>query len=182
MNNRKRNKTKSRIKLAYIELLKSNNPLDISVSEVCLKSDVNRSTFYEYYSNISDLIEDIIKDQINSISKANRVLYDKFYIDNITGPEDVKKYMLNISSNDTLIRLIKSSESKKFEVSIIKAQCEYEINRYKIEDYEARLRVTYRNYGVLSIIFRWIIEGNNADIDTISNILYKEIKKTECYE
>ena len=176
---RKRNKTKSKIRKAYGELLLEKGPLGMTILDICKKSDINRSTFYEYYSSIDMLINDVIHEQVNAISKVNRSLYDKFYIDNMSGPGSVKKYMENIASNEILISLIKSKESRRFKAEIMHAQCEYEIKKYRIYDFEKQLQVIYRNSGVLIIIFRWIEKERGYDINTVADLLYEQIRKTE---
>ena len=98
----KRNKTKARIKKAYCELLLNSSPLEVTISEICKRSEINRSTFYEYYSCLDELIEHVIRDQVALISKVNKSLYDRFYAENFTGPESVKKYMENFANNEVL--------------------------------------------------------------------------------
>ncbi|MCQ2087554.1 MAG: hypothetical protein MJZ37_05755 [Bacilli bacterium] len=175
----KRNKTKSKIKRAYCDLLLENTPLEITISEICKKSEINRSTFYEYYSCLDELIEQVIKDQVVAISKVNKSIYDRFYIENFTGPETVKKYMENFANNAVLIKLINSKESHRFKSLIIHLQCEYEIQKYHINDFEKRLQVIYRNSGILVILFRWIEKVKGYDTDTVSKLVYKQIVKTE---
>lgn len=177
--NNKRERTKTKIKNCYISLLMTKSPLDINVSEICKKCQINRSTFYEYYSYIDSLIEDIIYDQIDAISKVNDVLYDSYYIENTTGPDYVAKYMKNIAGNEVLMRFIKSNESNRFKAAITNAQSEYEIKRYNITDPTKRIKVMYRNSGVLAIVFGWIEKKSNCDTEEIATILYNEIRKSE---
>jgi len=175
----KRERTIEKIKKCYINLLLLKGPTDITVSEICKKSRINRSTFYKYYSYIDLLIEDIIRDQINEISKVNDVLYDQFYIENTTGPKHVAAYMQNIAGNAVLMRFIKSSDSHLFKTLITKTQCEYEINRYQIKDNARTIRIIYRNSGVLSVVYGWIAKQDETDLMEIATRLYEEIRKTE---
>ena len=54
-NNKRHQETISAIDLAFISLLKEKDLKDISVSELCEKADVNRSTFYENYTDVFTL-------------------------------------------------------------------------------------------------------------------------------
>ena len=179
---RKRLATQSKIKQAYIKLLKTHDPLNISIKEICLECNINRSTFYEYYSYIDLLIKDVIYDQIDQTSNDNNAIYDAYYFNNTTGPENVAKYMQNIANNNVLMNLIKSSEGNKFKAEITNAQCNYEINRYKIKDPQKITQVIYRNSGVLTIVFNWIEKQTEMDLKEISTMLYNEIRKTEQYK
>ena len=48
-------KTKRALRESLLYLLKEQPIQKISVSRLCEKSDINRSTFYTYYSNPMDL-------------------------------------------------------------------------------------------------------------------------------
>ena len=47
-----------------IALLNQKDFLDISVKELCIVSDINRSTFYSHYQNTYELLEDLKEDMI----------------------------------------------------------------------------------------------------------------------
>jgi AcrR family transcriptional regulator len=61
--------TKRMLKDALIEMLKEKDIYHISIRELCEKADVNRTTFYKYYSSQFDLLADMEKDLIDFISK-----------------------------------------------------------------------------------------------------------------
>lgn len=69
-NNQRRRETIAAIDAAFISLLKEKELKDISVSELCEKAEINRSTFYENYADVfalanaySEKIEKQIADQ-----------------------------------------------------------------------------------------------------------------------
>ena len=70
MNYRKKNLlTKNDIKDGFLEMLKS-LPLDkITVSDLCNKVGINRSTFYYYYDNVRRLFQDVCNDYFDSITE-----------------------------------------------------------------------------------------------------------------
>lgn len=51
-NNQHHRKTIAAIDTAFVSLLKEKELKDISVSELCERADVNRSTFYENYADV----------------------------------------------------------------------------------------------------------------------------------
>ena len=69
-NNQRRRETIAAIDAAFVSLLKGKELKDISVSELCERADVNRSTFYENYADVfalanacSEKIEKQVADQ-----------------------------------------------------------------------------------------------------------------------
>lgn len=54
----KYNNAKLKMINGMIEALKYKDILDISVKELCIVADVNRSTFYAHYNNVMELLED----------------------------------------------------------------------------------------------------------------------------
>ena len=54
--------SKKMIRESLYELMKEKPLNKISVTEICQKADVNRSTFYAYYTDIYDLHQKIIKE------------------------------------------------------------------------------------------------------------------------
>ncbi|GAK08015.1 TetR/AcrR family transcriptional regulator [Geomicrobium sp. JCM 19038] len=67
MNNktdRRVERTKRDIRLAFIELIEKHEAKDITIQEVTDLANYNRTTFYAHYSDQKGLIEDIIDDAI----------------------------------------------------------------------------------------------------------------------
>ena len=50
--------TRDKIKKAMIELMSEKDISQISVSELCQKASVNRTTFYNNYSCITDVLKE----------------------------------------------------------------------------------------------------------------------------
>lgn len=61
---------------AMLELLEEKEYEDITISDICKKAGINRSTFYAHYENIMDLVSElektIIDDFIVTFDSANR--------------------------------------------------------------------------------------------------------------
>lgn len=62
--------TKRMLKDAFIELLKETDIYHVSVRELCQRADVNRTTFYKYYGNQFDLLDDMEKDLLHMIEET----------------------------------------------------------------------------------------------------------------
>lgn len=80
--------SKKIIRESLYELMKEKPINKITVTEICEKADVNRSTFYSYYTDIYDLHQKIIKEffhmQKNVIKHIKEELSNKTDIKDIT--------------------------------------------------------------------------------------------------
>lgn len=66
-------RTKKILTEALIEILKEKNVMDVTVSELAKKADVTRTTFYQYYRDPVDMLEqlqDEIAEDIQKIVEA----------------------------------------------------------------------------------------------------------------
>ena len=69
--NRRVRMTKQLIKDALLELLEQNDLKKISVTAICETADVNRSTFYNYYSDPTDLLTEIEQEYMSMIPNGS---------------------------------------------------------------------------------------------------------------
>ena len=58
-NNKRRQQTQSRIEKVFLELLETQPLNKISVTEICARAQINRSTFYASYLDVYDLAEQL---------------------------------------------------------------------------------------------------------------------------
>lgn len=56
---------------AFYELLSIKDFIEINVSEVCMIAKIHRTTFYAYYSNLFELLEDAKNQAIEEFKKEN---------------------------------------------------------------------------------------------------------------
>ena len=63
VNNQRRKNSQNKIEKAFIELLQTKEINEITVSEICNNTNLNRSTFYANYIDIYDLADEI-KDEL----------------------------------------------------------------------------------------------------------------------
>lgn len=72
-NNRRARYTKKVVQETVLDLLESKPINNITVTEVCKKADVNRTTFYRYYEDIYHCVDDIELDFLNSVDTPEKV-------------------------------------------------------------------------------------------------------------
>lgn len=76
--------TKRLLKETLLRLLKEKDLDDISITELCRRSEINRATFYRHYTLPKDVLLDIQKDFINEIYAATQ---------HIKSETDAEKYL-----------------------------------------------------------------------------------------
>ena len=59
--------TKKMLREALIEILQTTAFQDLTITEICTKAEINRTTFYKYYSNERDLYDEIENDFLNML-------------------------------------------------------------------------------------------------------------------
>ena len=118
-NNKRRQESVGRMESAFIELLQSRELSEITVSELCKKSKLNRSTFYANYIDIYDLA-----DQIRERLEENMAgLYS----------EEIEQ---GFNSNDYLRLFRHMQENRLFYQTYFKLGYD---NNYKIMTYDRKL-------------------------------------------
>ena len=60
-------KTRQKIRLTLIELLSEKRLGEITVSELSLRAEINRKTFYRHYSDIGEVVEDLEQKMIDDL-------------------------------------------------------------------------------------------------------------------
>ena len=69
-------RSKKAIVTAFLELLSEKDYNDITVTDIALRADVNRKTFYNYYAGIhevADEIEDDLLQRFREIRPSGRI-------------------------------------------------------------------------------------------------------------
>lgn len=64
-NNKRKKDSKLKIERAFIELIQTKEINEITVTDICKKTNLNRSTFYANYIDIYDLVDKIKERMIN---------------------------------------------------------------------------------------------------------------------
>lgn len=82
MESRKTQYTKSVIRESFLSLLREKPVEKITVTELCAKADINRSTFYAHYLDVYDLKEKLEQSFFEEMSAVfHRTEWDSFMLD-----------------------------------------------------------------------------------------------------
>ncbi len=160
--------TKKRIKEAMLDCLKDTSLDHISVKRICDVADINRSTFYAYYSDPLELYALIEKEAIDGFKsttdllKANKVSYKEF----------LKQIVEYIGDNSkTFLALIHTNQEgvKHMNLSFLENENIHQlfggknINPYVMEFYLG---------GTLALITKWLESGKKESPEEIAELMF----------
>ena len=164
-NNKRRQASKESIEKAFIQLLQTKEISQITVSDLCKKTELNRSTFYANYLDIYDLA-DKIRDKLEA--EVNK-LYENELVFNCGN--DYLKLFQHIKENQifyiTYFKLGYDSEHIVNLDSISKQQISFPSDslEYHIEFHKA---------GLTAIIKTWLASGCDKSPESMVKIIQDE--------
>ena len=100
-------KTKKKIREAYIDLCLENHFHNVRIKDVYQKSGIGKTTFYKYYKNIGEVEKDIEKcyiDDLNEIIRKNN--YNNILNDEDTLPANFLDLFHYIDENQNLFQYL----------------------------------------------------------------------------
>lgn len=172
-NNKRRKESRDRIEKVFIELLQTKDLNEISVSDICKRAGLNRTTFYANYTDIYGLA-DAIRDQLE-------VAVSDLYSDEITQGFNSNNYL-------KLFRHIK--ENQIFYQTYFKLGYD---NQYKIISYDTSLAQThfqnkfiryhmeFFKAGITQIIKLWLKNGCQESPEELFDIIKSEYRGREAF-
>lgn len=178
--------SKKMIRESLYELMREKPLNKISVTEICEKADVNRSTFYSYYMDIYDLHDKIINEffsiqdsvikniklSIKEKDSLDAFSYNDFY-------EIVHHYLKTVEQNKELYKFIFNQNANN-SVHAVFAKATYQVIRDVlnplIEDSRAdelKKAFTFVTGGTTAFIMTWV----GKDCDTSLEIMSEHLAK-----
>ena len=167
-------KTKRAIYNAFVELLSEKEINHITITDISKKADINRKTFYNYYSNTYEVMEEIENLTADTFIKRLDAIEFTNMTDFLT--EIFSQFTETINSDlDFFSHLFKTNNRSILIVKIVEAIKEY--IRKRIEK-EQELDIQKFNIvadfyipGILSVYMNWFINNHNIPIEELSHIL-----------
>ena len=170
--NRKITQTKQSLAIALLQLLTTKDINSIDVSELCKLAKINRTTFYKHYSNINDVLDELITDFFT------RIKY--FFTKNIHAENTTAKVVILLQflkKNRTFIEVVMNNNfhdviiNKLYELdfvtSLLNKNLQYRKSIYVKEDYYTGFIIS----GWYAVIRKWIIERCDLDENTLARLL-----------
>ncbi len=165
-------KTKRAIRNSFAELLSEKDLNSITVSDVADKADINRKTFYNYYSGVYQVIDEIENEliclfdsEINDIDFQEAMKNPQPIFEKLTDiiNSDIEFYGYLMKSNGSISLVNKISELLKSKVKDAFAK------QISISEPKLDLIVNYSINGMLSAYQEWFNSDRKYPLDKFSN-------------
>ncbi|MGN0247645.1 MAG: TetR/AcrR family transcriptional regulator [Lachnospiraceae bacterium] len=155
---RRKRKTRQAIELALLELLGSKKIDEISISELAQAADVNRKTFYNHFSSVTEVLDNVEENFFHyifsllpeEITINNTVEIYHLLLSIIKATAPLKELLKNIFSND---------HSTAFEESLSEQLLPYIrkcMTTYQIDDAVIPYLSKYIVHGVTAMYLQFI--------------------------
>lgn len=171
-NNKRRKESQEKIERIFVELIQEKNLNEISVTDICKKANLNRSTFYANYLDVYDLA-DKIKERLEQD-------VTNLYLD-----EELNQY--NSNNFSKIFRLVKENPlffktyfKLEFDsTDTFKQDYRYDINQAKefYNDEYIDYHIEFFKAGFNAILKKWLNGGCVEPIEDLCKILSSEYSK-----
>jgi Transcriptional regulator len=158
--------TKQWILEAFIQLIHTISYNKITITSICEKAGVPRSTFYRYFNTKEDILEDYIQYFFETMS------YELKQYSHITVEDFIKLHFSFFKDNSSYFKALK------------KIHCEYIFFDYISNEQlyynfhgDNKNNVLYHAIFFTSIIFNWVISQNQPSIEYMSHLVMNLLSK-----
>lgn len=164
-------KTKRAIKNSFAQLLNEKPLNDITVSDIAVRADINRKTFYNYYAGVYEVVDEIENDLIIRIDtlltepdfevNANRpyMVFEKLTAIINKDPEFFS-YLMGMNAN--------SSMSIKL-VDMLKAKAKSILIKYlTVDEQKLDLMLEFMVTGSVAVYRQWFNSDRREPLEEIS--------------
>lgn len=167
-------KTKHAIYIAFVELLNEKDMNQITITDIAKKANINRKTFYNYYLDINEVMEEIQNLVVGAFIKNIGTVEFTNMADFLT--EIFAKFTETVSHDLEFYNLLfKTNNRSYFIVKIVDILREY-VQKHLEETEQLDLRrfkVAVDLYipGIISIYMNWFTNSYDYSIEELSTLL-----------
>lgn len=172
--NQRYQETCQRIEEAVIALLEEKEVEQITVSEICRKAQVHRTTFYGHYDDIPDLMNHVAGQMYSHVMEGFKLT------DGATPGEGFIKLFYYIKENRQMFRsLMDYYSSKRYKLAILPSEMEQHVKEImKKSGYEEREVGLYYyiffTEGLKAVIYHWLERDCAESPEKMWKIVAKE--------
>lgn len=168
-NNKRKKESIFKIQKVFLELIQTKEINEISVTDICKKANVNRTTFYSNYIDIYDLADKIREMLENNLFELYSEEREKRYNSN-----DFLKLFKHIKDNQIFY---KTYFKLGFEKSFIVKEYDYSQAELYYDSDKIDYHMEFFRAGITAIIKKWLYSGCKESPEEIVDIIKSEYKK-----
>ena len=163
-------RSKAAMKDAFLDLLQTMEPEEISVATLCRKAGRNRSTFYAHYDYIDMMIQEILRENLENIytnieSQWSLPLENGGIVRTV-----ITEYINRFLDNTVLRRFCTCENSGKY-ITLI-TQLQVDITLGPTKDPVKYYYAFFHNAGVLNLVLEWLRSGRSIPEGNVVEIVH----------
>ena len=171
-NNARSIQSKDAIRKAYLNLVISRSDIStISVSDICKKAGVNRTTFYSHYEGIDDLVASIyewmVEEFLHVFEEEAKEAKHSY---------DFNKLFRNIKENQIFYKIYFKLGFDFKELFLKNGAADVAGEFYK-DTSHVDYHIEFFGAGISAIIQKWLNSGCKEEPEVIGRILQEEYQK-----
>lgn len=164
-------RTKKNIRQTFLQLLSEKSLTQLTVKELSEQADINRKTFYMYYSNIEDILSELEDELVQKLVLVfEKELFDREVFDsysffenlNLAIQGDIELYR-TLNHSDLLPHLILRAKNALIDVFF---------RKYNIPaDSDSERYILYTEYaasGILSMYTKWFSNDFHMSLEELT--------------
>lgn len=159
------------MKAAFLDLLQTMEPEEITVVELCEKAGRNRSTFYAHYGYIDLLIKEILRENLKdiyiNIESQWALPLENGGVDRIVISDYIKRFL-----NNAVVRRFCTCENSGKYITLI-TQLQVDITLGPTEDPVKYYYAFFHNAGVLNLVLEWLRNGKSIPEKKLVEIVHE---------
>lgn len=167
-NNRRRRESIERIKKVFIELLQTKELHEITVSDICKRCELNRSTFYANYADIYELADKVGED----LEREVDLLYETETTQSFNS-NDYLKLFRHIKENQLVYcTYFKLGYDNQFKLKY------YDIHQAKqhFDNQHIEYHIEFFRSGLNAIVKKWLADGCRETPEEMDEIIRSEYR------
>lgn len=169
-NNKRKKESQEKIEKVFVQFIQGKEINEISVTDICKKANVNRSTFYANYLDIYDLADKIrerLETEVDHLYQEER---EQNYNSN-----DFLKLLKNIKENQIFYRTyFKLNMDKNTKIS--QYEYDYHLANLLYNDKHIEYHIEFFMAGFNAIIKKWLFHGCQESPEEMNEIIVSEYK------
>lgn len=174
-NNKRRKESQEKIEKIFVELIQEKEINEISVTDICKRTHLNRSTFYANYLDIYDLADKIREKLEMEVTNLYKDENEKGYNSN-----NFLKLFQNMKENQIFYRTyFKLNMDKVTKISQFKY--DYHLAKKIYGDENIEYHIEFFMAGFNAVIKRWLFHGCLETPEEMNEIIINEYKNKNIY-
>lgn len=169
-------KTKRAIYEALVELMQKKKLNSITVTELAAAANINRKTFYTYYSTVNDVLDEGINELISSLKDLMYAMSEDY---NMLSPQTLFAFLNTIMSDADIAGDLFASDNgnmlfnrlqKALQETLLKELIDNDI-KMNVPPEQYPLISSFVAGGMISAYYEWITNPNQTSLDDMARTL-----------